>query len=337
MAVRILTCNFVSMPGSSRDCLPNTSAKGSNGRPFKRHQQLKLALETGTFAHLPKDLLELVELFRSYSATDPRDKIYAILGLASALETDRLASRIDADYGLHAKGLFLEFARLVISGPDALRLLRNVHGSREQSSNLPSWVPDWSISLKIRPLAELCKPAYLLPSQRAILLKQPSLDVLKLVGKRIDTIKAVGEVLNESSGEASLQIWNSWMSLGRKHGLTPPEAFNWDAFSIPQDYRGFREFQEYSYLQTKIPKHCSEICFGRRYLLTKQSRSGLVPAGAKVGDEIILFPGAELPFVVGQDKSDNMFYIVGECYLDRVFLDSLMQEKVYKRGVYYLK
>jgi hypothetical protein len=281
-------------------------------------------------------LLEVAELFRSNSATDPRDKIYAVLGLALALETDRLASRIEADYNLRAEDLFVDFARLVVSGPNALRILRNVNRSGGLSSSLPSWVPDWSIPLKIRPLAELCKPSYMLPTQRANLLKGPNRTILRLVGKRIDTVMALGEVLNERSGEPSIQVWSSWASLGSKYGVTPPNSFNWDNFSVPRDYNGVRKGWGDPQPRT-IPGHCSEVCLERRYVLTEQRRSGLVPAGAKAGDAIILFPGAELPFVVRQDESDHTSYVIGECYLDRVFLDSLMKEKGYKRCVYDLK
>ncbi|KAF2494135.1 HET-domain-containing protein [Lophium mytilinum] len=296
-------------------------------------ERLKPALTSGTFDRLPKDLLELAELFRSYSATDPRDKIYAILGLALALGTDRLASHIDADYDLGTEDLFLGFARLVMSGPNALRLLRNLDGPREQPPGLPSWVPDWGRPLKIRPLAELCKPDHLLSSQRANILKQPSPDVLKLVGKHIDTIKAVGEVLNELSGDGGVKIWTSWGSLGQKHGSTPPEDFNWNAFSVP---RSWRDYQLQRHYPIRLPPHYSEVCLGRRYLLSKQKRSGIAPAGATVGDEIILFPGAQLLSVVRQCDSSNVFYVIGECYLDRVSLDSLIRKKIYKEGIYSL-
>jgi hypothetical protein len=256
------------------------------------------------------------------------------------LETDRLASCIDADYNIHTNDLYSEFARLVLSGPEALRLLRNVNGLREQASVLPSWVPDWSISLELQPLAELCRPEYLLPKQRAIIMKQPSLDILKLAGKCIDTNEAVGEVLERSSSEASLQIWYSWISLGRKHNLIAPPAFDWNAFLVPQDRERYERFLnhmgQWDY-RLKVPKHCEEICSGRRYLLTKRKNSGLVPAGARIGDRIVLFPGAELPFVVGQDESNSTVYIVGQCYLDRVSLESLMQETKYKTRVFCLR
>lgn len=321
--------------------MANTSPQDSNIRPSKRSRRPKPILELDTFARKPEDLLELAELFRSNAATDPRDKIYALLGLASALKTDRFASRIDADYIINTRDLFVGFARLVISGPSALRLLRNVHDLGEQSFNLPSWVPDWSISLRVRPLAELCKAQYLLPRQRAILLQQPSPDVLKLVGKRIDTIKAVGEVLEESSGEASLRTWHSWISLGKECGLAAPSGFLLSNFSVPLGDEGYERYQNDMGLWVQrrkdIPKHWSEICLGRRYLLTEQKRSGLVPAGARVGHEVILFPGAELPFIMSRDESDGMFRIIGQCYLDRVSLEHLLHKKKYKTDVYYVK
>jgi len=298
---------------------------------------LEQALQTGAFPQLRTDLLVLAQLFRSYCATDPRDKIYGILGLASALETDRLSSQIDADYDLDPNELFLRIARLVTSGPDGLRLLRNVDNSSEQSSNLPSWVPDWSRPLKTRPLEELCGPEFHFSSQRPIIMNPPSPDILKIAGKRIDTVAAVGEVL-EDSGQRGLEIWGSWITLGSKFGFTPPTHFNWGAFALPQDYSGWLYPEKgVDYHQNKIPNHCFEICSGRRYLLSEQRRSGLVPAGARRGDEIVLFPGVRLPLVLSKSDSDNSFRVVGECYLDRVILDNLMKEKNYKRRVYCLK
>jgi len=202
-----------------------------------RNSYLKQLFQTGAFPQLRTDLLELAELFRSYCATDPRDKIYGILGLSSALETDRLSSQIDADYDLDSNELFLRIARLVTSGPDGLRLLRNVDNSSEQSSNLPSWVPDWSTPLKTRPLEELCRPDILFSSQRPIIMNPPSPDILKIAGKRIDTVAAVSEVL-EDPGQRGLEIWGSWIVLGSKFGFTPPTHFNWGSFALSQDYSG---------------------------------------------------------------------------------------------------
>jgi hypothetical protein len=244
------------------------------------------------------------------------------------MKTDRYATRIDPDYDTASKDLFLRFARMVVSGPEALRLLRNVDGSRLHLGNLPSWVPDWGASLQVRPLAELCKSEWLLPQQRAVLFKSPSPEVLKLAGKRVDTIKALGDTLLEPHSERGRRVWERWCSLASAPGQTPASLFNWNAFAVPRDWN------------TKVadlPNHCREICVGRRYLQSQQNRCGLAPSNAMIGDEVVLFPGAELPFIVRRDVSDNMCYLVGECYLDRIFPDSLLKEKRYKQREYCLK
>jgi hypothetical protein len=79
------------------------------------------------------------------------------------------------------------------------------------------------------------------------------------------------------------------------------------------------------------------MCWGRRCVLIKDGRSGLARADVKIGDKVVLFPGAELLIGLIQDESEDMLCIVGECYLDRVFLGSLVQEKKYKSRVHCLQ
>ncbi|KAK7953079.1 heterokaryon incompatibility protein [Apiospora saccharicola] len=89
----------------------------------------------------PPSLLELLCLSRSNLATDPRDKVYGLLGLAD----DAISRSIVPDYSPAntADKLFTEVAsRLVISGC-AGDLLH--HAGRDRTvSGLPSWVPDWT-------------------------------------------------------------------------------------------------------------------------------------------------------------------------------------------------
>jgi hypothetical protein len=244
------------------------------------------------------------------------------------METDRYATRIDPNYDIASKDLFLRFARLVVSGPGALRILCNVDSSRLQWGNVPSWVPDWGVSLQVRPLTELCKSEWLLPQQRAVLFTSPSPGVLKLAGKRVDTIKVLGDTLLEPHSESGRRVWERWYSLVSTSGQTHASSFNWNAFAVPIDRKT---------RAPDIPNHCREICVGRRYLQTRQGHCGLAPSNAMIGDEVVLFPGAELPFIVRRDISDNMCYLVGECYLDHIFPDSLLKEKRYKQREYCLK
>lgn len=294
---------------------------------------------------LPSDLLELAELFRSYSATDPRDKIYALLGLAMALETDRLASRRDANYTLSVEGLFLEIAHRIISGPEPLRLIRSVDGSCRKLSRLPSWVPDWSIPSKIKPLSDFCDPSYFLASQRAVILKQPSPGVLRLAGKRIGTVRAVGEAMVDAQGEAGLEILKRWNSLATKHCTPVLQAFSWNGSSFGQSDRSIHQTRKQFGIhdnrtnRTRIlpSQRLDGICLGRRYLITEKGHFGLAPASAKVGDAVVLFPGAQLPFAIGHNEQEGVHYLVGECYIDGVNLNELMRKKKNKMNIFCLE
>lgn len=82
------------------------------------------------------NLETLLKRTMTFLATDPRDKVFALLGLAH--EDDRLA--IVPDYSKSIKEVFAELAVYLIS--------RNINmiyfNTDSPDHDLPSWVPDWS-------------------------------------------------------------------------------------------------------------------------------------------------------------------------------------------------
>ena len=101
---------------------------------------LKALLEDGasTITAQPFKLIKLLEGFRRLSATDPRDKIYAALGLA----TDA-SNRPQMDYGLSPASVFETFAADLVRKGDGISVL-HAAVSHSQGMALPSWVPDWT-------------------------------------------------------------------------------------------------------------------------------------------------------------------------------------------------
>ncbi|KAL6411762.1 hypothetical protein AUP68_04136 [Ilyonectria robusta] len=86
-------------------------------------------------------LSSLLPAFRGFKASDPRDKIFALLGFASD------GSIIAPNYQLPISALYTEhFARLLRTSGN-LNLLRHcfLHEGNSQQG-IPSWVPDWSHS-----------------------------------------------------------------------------------------------------------------------------------------------------------------------------------------------
>ncbi|KIV79714.1 hypothetical protein PV11_07260 [Exophiala sideris] len=75
-------------------------------------------------------LANLMSLFQTTNATDPRDCIYAALNLK-------------------VEEVYLEAAaHMIVETQDLILWDRNVHSSRKRFKKLPTWVPDWSIEFQ---------------------------------------------------------------------------------------------------------------------------------------------------------------------------------------------
>jgi hypothetical protein len=81
-------------------------------------------------------LITLLNMTMRSQATDPRDKVFALIGMAS--DTDQ--SFVDYNKSVH--DILLELAHLYIQREGPLWFL-HVRGSR-RSPHMPSWVPDWT-------------------------------------------------------------------------------------------------------------------------------------------------------------------------------------------------
>ena len=85
------------------------------------------------------DLLSMVVKYRRNKVTDPRDKIFALLGLAEPTER----SLFKADYNKSTAQVYIEFVKMVVETGKRLDVLAfcNMH---RKTPGLPSWTPDWS-------------------------------------------------------------------------------------------------------------------------------------------------------------------------------------------------
>ncbi|KAK1761227.1 heterokaryon incompatibility protein-domain-containing protein, partial [Echria macrotheca] len=119
---------------------------GKSWRVWPIHNDLK---ETKTFlpwiSHFdkrkyktPNDLVQLVIDSWTSQASDPRDKVFALLGVISGAAADGLI----ADYSLSMEHVYTGFASFALQKLGAISLLKYA-GGYEKSPGLPSWVPDW--------------------------------------------------------------------------------------------------------------------------------------------------------------------------------------------------
>ncbi|KAF2260778.1 HET-domain-containing protein [Lojkania enalia] len=84
-------------------------------------------------------LLELLNQHRDCEATDPRDKIYGLLGLAGDVDT----IGVQPSYTSPPQGVYTDLVRKHVTATSSLDILCEVRHPRKLAG-LPSWVPDWS-------------------------------------------------------------------------------------------------------------------------------------------------------------------------------------------------
>ncbi|OMP89279.1 hypothetical protein BK809_0006000 [Diplodia seriata] len=185
-----------------------------------------------SLANAPQDLFELVLGNSTQQATDPRDKIYALLGIAMELDSDSLAVRVEPDYSLPPETVFLNFSKMILDGTRPLRLLKAIDWRVKKNLHLPSWCPDWSITSVPQAFSDLGMSKYCLdPQYEAIIHKRADLHILNIAGKNFDVVSAVsqilrpGEVTSTTTVSSAIQEWLSLAQQDRADILLLKETY----------------------------------------------------------------------------------------------------------------
>jgi hypothetical protein len=92
----------------------------------------------------------LLQVHRHCEASDPRDMIYAFLGLAwkERLPFTAYPEAIVPDYKISVQKLYTTVVKAMLLSYKDLRFLSHVQDPAETAiENLPSWVPDFSVQL----------------------------------------------------------------------------------------------------------------------------------------------------------------------------------------------
>ncbi|KAJ0284312.1 hypothetical protein COL940_004112 [Colletotrichum noveboracense] len=94
-------------------------------------------------------LLRVLGLFRGTDATDPRDKVFAFLNIAS--DADQLA--LVPDYKASVQSVFRKTAEAILRTTKSLSIFSQIQEPCDtQIPHLPGWVPDFSARLSCTPL-----------------------------------------------------------------------------------------------------------------------------------------------------------------------------------------
>ena len=138
-----------------------------------------------------RPFLELLCHARDFNSTDPRDKLYALLGICSR----EVASLEAPNYTIPVAEVFLQYAKQQLVAGSLLHLAATEYMDDISRVTLPTWVPDWSRNVGQIPsemlIPSLCAGGASMPS----LTISSAGNILTIRGKRLSCIERIGTML----------------------------------------------------------------------------------------------------------------------------------------------
>lgn len=291
-------------------------------------------------------------------ATDPRDKIFAMLQFGR--ETCQLNQRnadLAVDYSRSVAEVFARFTKWWILEHGSLAILSAIQALEDRTwmqtsldrdpaglpaPRLPSWSwgyqgsSNWAVGL-----LGFVDPPYSASTSSIpdinTMASSPSWHQLRLSGTKISTIVSIShypyfDTIGKHGSEAlhrayvrlfdPLNIAGKWADQLGSHNLET-YVTNDDTGQMRNHYNTHREFATVT-----AALSCHSPCL----MATQDSQKGLCPFGAAAGDIIVVLDGGNVPYILRSNSNEvDTWEFVGECYLEG-YMYGLAQEES-KRGL----
>ncbi|KAH6639409.1 heterokaryon incompatibility protein-domain-containing protein [Boeremia exigua] len=295
--------------------------------------------------------LHLLDVARSFEVTDPRDKIYGLLGLPTMYD-DRSKDPIIPNYALSASRVYTDVTRKYISREQNLDILAlvlcdspNSPTDQEHIDDLPSWVPNFNSKTTASPISNTnAGHQYSTGLSRSVHFRTGARpELLQLEGTVLDTVRAMGASIpfvRAHNMQRHIELLIRWyINAGiTVHGLAkiltggrdrtgqrlPPYqeeeivAFLTDTMGdigaglVGTPTEGL-DFNRNEGLKWK------ETVWGfityRQPFVTETGMFGLGPQGLEEGDAVVALWGGQCPFVIS-DAGNGRWTLKGECYVE---------------------
>lgn len=266
-------------------------------------------------------------------ATDPRDKIYGLYGIAQGVND----SELTPDYNKSIEDVYIQTTRHLISKSKSLELLVDAGVDYKNNIQLPSWVPNYSIP------PQTGRIAFVYPGEnifKASGLSSPIIhwtagsNDLTLSGAIIDNVEYLGTSSTNMTG-TELRVWmleafslvrlynekgpgaisneDLWRTMigNRSRNLSPVDAAYSTVFESfkhwvqsPEDFMGMEKHHPDTYIGRAYRKvrgcasASAEITTKRKFGISRDGRPGILPSSTAVGDQVAIILGLSTPFIL---------------------------------------
>jgi hypothetical protein len=161
----------------------------------------------------------LLQRSRRFEATDPKDRIFAVLGLPTVDSApDKELLFLEPDYTLSVFQLYLKVARRVIEQERNLGLLSAVQHGPSIEEGLPTWVPRWD-RFSINILAGVDERSHAVAAglpEHSVEFTPKKLGSLMTQGLELDTIVHATDTMAEEDFRNSTSFSNVWIRRARR-------------------------------------------------------------------------------------------------------------------------
>ncbi|KAM0425788.1 hypothetical protein ACHAPT_009038 [Fusarium lateritium] len=301
----------------------------------------------------PLPLNTLLGRFRDRTASDSRDMIYGVLGLA---HHEAATVGIEADYTIETVQLYVQVARKLMQHHGDLRPFMQVHHFRgNRLAGLPSWTPDYSLggdwehySIALLYIQDFWKPVDLAPfSPHA---GENPLE-LSVSGILFDEIIAVGDTVTPCPRKDIMEVFDKWSSLVRSLGYwndqypTEEGTYEDNMWMIlsrgliwlgSHDYR-MATHQDRQLVEDEIPSILDgrpvnidlQLLYWQRFFITRKGYMGLASPDIQVGDTVHVLVGGNTPFVFRRSDADqgNSFSLISAAFVHGIMQGGLLSKQ----------
>ncbi|OBT45529.1 hypothetical protein VE00_05096 [Pseudogymnoascus sp. WSF 3629] len=176
-----------------------------------------------------KILHEYLQMYHRRDATDPRDTVYSLLSLTKLEDAPLL---IYPDYKKTVEEVYITTARTIIEGSGSLDISSvagRLHSAKlhwpdgRNHPDVPSWVPDWSVTYAYDESAVQVKAllAYdaCFGTKAEVSFEAGDSSVLSVKGTFLDGIEALGQAATPGKGDKWQTVFE-WMQLAQTHAPT---------------------------------------------------------------------------------------------------------------------
>ncbi|KAH7350605.1 heterokaryon incompatibility protein-domain-containing protein [Rhexocercosporidium sp. MPI-PUGE-AT-0058] len=301
-------------------------------------------------------------------ATNPRDRIFALLGMAN--DSSRLGIQPDYDQSKTCSEVYTHAAREIIgSGQVDFLSLSQPQG---RQPDLPSWVPDLRAEWILRPCGQLPWDSAFkafVSSPESAKRHAPAEtgayipNQIRLFGYQVDIIEEMGRpwtphYIDGCSNESSLPAISEYLvditNLCAKSDAKFAETQH-DIYATTTDRSTAHkrvpvaDQEEYGtgFIRRAVsptivrddqkPRGMSyRNMLGwqrdRRPFLSENGYVGLAPLHAQIGDVIVVLENAKFPYIL-RVISDGIYNLVGEAYVHGIMYGEFLTEKIRSGGM----